>query len=147
MTVQKEKLERLMIERGADPRAWFLAAEHVSDLHNHTASEVLKGRTPKEVRDGETPDISGLLQFEFWELVYYQTHEEEFPSKTGGERLGWWAGRAQEYGDKMCYNIIDCETKQKVVRSMVRSAEHTDRPNRALESLVQQCRRHREQNE
>ena len=39
MRKQKEKLARLIIDTGCDNREWFIAACHVSDVHNHTASE------------------------------------------------------------------------------------------------------------
>ena len=128
----KEKLERVMIESGCDPRAWFKAACHVADVSNHTAVKSLGYRTPIEVRDGETPDISALCQFKFWELVYYQKHNTNFPSQAGTEGLGRWMGRAMNHGDKMCYYILDDETDEIIVRSMVRSAEETNRPNRGL---------------
>jgi hypothetical protein len=41
-------------------------------------------------------------------------------------------GRAQDYGDKMCYWILDEKTKQLVVRSIVRPAKGTKHPNKVL---------------
>jgi len=67
MARMKEKLERLMIDTGCDPRAWYKAACHVADIENHTAKPILQYRTPVEVRDGYTPDISGLVQHKFWD--------------------------------------------------------------------------------
>jgi hypothetical protein len=91
MAVQKDKLERLMIDTGCDPRAWFRAACHVADVHNHTACEIINYRTPTEVRDGYTPDISGLIQHHFWDQVYYKDFEHGFPTEGGNERKvdGW----------------------------------------------------------
>jgi hypothetical protein len=133
MSTQKEKLERLMIDTGCDPKSWYRAMCHVADVHNNTANQKLNYRTPLEVRDGETPDISGLLEFKFWEKVYFHNPTHDFPEIGGNERLGRWLGRAQDYGDKMCYYILDVETEQIIVRSMVRSAEQTDRPNKGLD--------------
>jgi len=134
MAVIKEKMQRLMIDTGAPPEAWFLAAQHVADVHNNTANSALNGRTPFEVREGSTPDISGLVQFHFWELVYF-AEKDGFPSEGGPERLAHWCGRALDYGDKMCYTLLDCETHAIIIRSMVRSAEDTERPNRGLRDL------------
>jgi hypothetical protein len=106
-------------------------------LHNNTANAKPNYRTPLEVRDGETPDISGLLEYEFWEKVYFQNPTHEFPEIGGNERLGRWLGRAQDYGDKMCYYILDVETEQIIIRSMVRSAEKTNRPNKGLDEQQQ----------
>ena len=41
MGTQKEKLGRLMIDAGCEKRAWFRTSLHVSDVHNHTASNKL----------------------------------------------------------------------------------------------------------
>jgi hypothetical protein len=45
-------------------------------------------KTPIEVAFGDTPDFSNLLQFEFWELVYYHNpcQDAAFP-KTKEELL------------------------------------------------------------
>ena len=61
----KDKIERIMIDSGCDPRAWFKAACHVADVSNHTAVKSLEYRTPIKIRDGETPDISALCEFLF----------------------------------------------------------------------------------
>ena len=68
------KIERVMIDKGCDPKARFKAACHVADISNHTAHATLNYRTPIEARDGETPDISALCNFKFWELVYFRKH-------------------------------------------------------------------------
>jgi hypothetical protein len=136
MNFQKEKVERLMIDTGCDPKSWYRAICHVADIHNNTANAKLNYRTPLEVRDGETPDISGLLEHKFWDKVYFQNPTHSFPEIGGNERLGRWLGRAQEYGDKMCYHILDIETEYIVVRSMVRSAEDTNRPNKGLDQQL-----------
>ena len=134
MSEMKEKLQRIMIDTGCDPEAWFSAAAHVADVHNCTANKVLDYRTPTEVRDGFTPDISSLIQHQFWDLVYFMKYEVDFPTKGGNEGLGRWLGRAQNYGDKMCYRILDVETHAIVIRSMVRPANKI-RPNKGLEDL------------
>ena len=134
MSWQKEKLDRVFQDTGCDPRAWYRAACHVADVTNHTAYKKLSWRTPIEVRDGQTPDITGLLQHEFWDWVYYTDPETQFPSKGGKEKLGRWLGRAHNYGDEMCYYILTDETEEIITRSMVRSARETTRPNRAFET-------------
>ena len=120
------------MDTGCDPRAWFRAACHVADISNHTAKASLKYRTPIELRDGYTPDISALIIFKFWEPVYYQMHEVQFPSPGGTEKLGRWLGRAMDYGDKICHYILTDDTEWIIVRSMVRSATNTTHPNLAF---------------
>jgi len=86
----------------------------------------------RRIYAGFTPDISGLVQHKFWDKVYYLEYESDFPTQGGSERKGRWLGRALNYGDKMCYYVLTDDTKQIIVRSMVRSAVNTDRPNRGL---------------
>lgn len=65
---------------GCHPKAWFRAACHVVDVQNNTVQPRLNYRTPIEKIDCETPDITGLLQYEFWEHVLYQNYTSNFPS-------------------------------------------------------------------
>ena len=132
MGTQKEKLARIMIGTGCDPRAWFRAACHVADIHNHTASEKLGWATPIEVRDGYTPDITLLSEFKFWDEVYY--HEDENDAMK--EERGRWLGRAQNYGDYMCSWILTESTNKIIVQSMIRHATDTTRKNITLDKEV-----------
>jgi len=129
LALHKTKIQRLMIDTGCDPRAWFKAACHVAAIHNHTARKTLLYRTPLEVRDGLTPDISALVQFKFWEEVYYQQHPKKFPRPGGNEGKGRWLGHAPDYGDHLCYYILTDDTTQIIVRSMVRPVVNSPRPN------------------
>ena len=97
----KNAMKRCFADTGCDPKAWFRLAAHISDVTNCTAYKSLGWRTPLEKSTGETPDISGLLLFKFWEPVYY------YDPPTEGELLGRWLGRAQNYGDTMCYWILN----------------------------------------
>ena len=133
----KEMLTRLFILTGCDPKAWFKASAHVCDIRNHLARQNLNWRTPLETRDGETPDISGLLKHQFWDLVYYYDLDARTNDPGGNEKLGRWCGRAKNYGDKMCYWILDVDTHQFIVRSMVRSVEDV-RPNLHFAERIQE---------
>ncbi len=92
---------------------------------------------PLEVRDGDTPDISGLLQHRFWDLVYYRVMDKDKKAAASGgnERLGRWLGRNLNSGDGMCANILDVRTQEIVVRSMIRSAKD-ERENFHFRSLI-----------
>jgi Reverse transcriptase (RNA-dependent DNA polymerase) len=137
MAKMKAMMDRLYITTGCAPEAWFRAACHVADIHNCTASNLLKNRTPIEHRDGETPDISALLTQKFWDPVYYKVQAGSFPREGGMEKLGRWLGRAEEYGDGMSAWILDIETNSLVIRSAFRGAT-TGPPNQALDIQLQQ---------
>ena len=123
----KNAMKRCFADTGCDPKAWYRLAAHISDITNCTAYASLGWRTPIEKSTGETPDISGLLLFKFWEPVYY------YDPPTEGELLGRWLGRANNYGDTMCYWILN-ENEQLIVRGTVRSKANSVRPNLVLDS-------------
>eukprot|EP00955_Chlamydomonas_euryale_P021967 231985-Chlamydomonas_euryale.AAC.1 len=56
--------------RDVQPNCWLLCMQWVADVMNHTAEKSLGWRTPLEVLTGQTPDISILLSFLFWDVVY-----------------------------------------------------------------------------
>ena len=93
----KEKMKRIFSETKCDPRSWFRLYSHVVDIMNRTAYKSIDWRTPIEKSTGQTPDISGLLDFFFWDKVIYY----DLPSE--GEKIGRWVVRAQNYGDTLCH--------------------------------------------
>ena len=59
----------------APPECWLLVVMHVVFLQNHLAHKSLGWRTPAEWLLGHTPDTSVMLQFTFYEPVYYAKYE------------------------------------------------------------------------
>ena len=118
----KRQLETLMDRTGAPDEAWLLALEYICHVHNKTSSKVLGWKTPWEVRTGETPDISEVLPFEFWEQVYYK------PNNDDKEQLGHFVGFAEHVGDSFCFKVLT-ENGQVISRSKVRSARDQSHPN------------------
>ena len=70
---------------------------------------------------GETPDISNLIQFHWYERVYYYDPLTSFPESK--EKLGRFVGIAENVGDTLTYKILTEKTEQIICRSVVRSAE------------------------
>ena len=92
------------------------------------ATESLGWKTPLEVLTGNTPDISQLLQFQFYEPVYYATaaallyaDKPKFPSETC-EGSGRIVGFGENVGDAFTYKILTDDTNVVIYRSAVRSA-------------------------
>ena len=135
-SIHKELLDKLFITTGCDPKAWFRAACHIADVRNCTAIKSLNNRTPFEMREGHTPDISTLLQFQFWDVVYYKKEPTKFPESGGQEGVGHWLGRATEVGDGMVHHVLMAGTDTIINRSMIRSV-HSHLPNIALEEEIQ----------
>ena len=92
------------------------------------SSPALDGLPPLQVMTGQTPDISFLLHFSFWEPVYYRVNPNEpssnFPS-TSNEKKGYWVGFSDNVGDKLTWKILAEDTKHSIFRSAVRSANNT----------------------
>jgi len=90
--------------------------------YEYLATVQLEYCTPIEALTGQTPDISALLSFHFWEPAYYlDLTDEEFPSTTK-EKSGRFAGIAESVGDAMTYKILADDTKQVLYQSTVHSA-------------------------
>ena len=87
---------------------WYLCLKYVVQVLNHLATPNLNNRTPIEKAFGVTPDISGLLQFYFYQPVFYlDTNKPSFPNSK--ELFGHWVGIAENIGDALTYWILTPE--------------------------------------
>ena len=69
---------------------WYLCLKYVVQVLNHLATPSLKNRTPIEKAFGVTPDISGLLQFYFYQPIFYlDTNTPVSLSPKGFLAIGW----------------------------------------------------------
>ncbi|MCA1800264.1 MAG: hypothetical protein LC650_03130, partial [Actinobacteria bacterium] len=116
----KRKVNSLLNHSGAPPEAWMLALEYVCFVQNHTSHESLGKRTPIEWLLGHTPDITVLLQFEFWEPVLYSKYDAKFPA-DGTELMGRFVGISETAGHSMTYKILT-EDDKIITRAVARSA-------------------------
>jgi len=66
----KKNVEWLMNLRNCPPEAWLLALQYICGVMNHTAEKSLGHHPPLQVLEGTTIDISILLYFLFWDIVY-----------------------------------------------------------------------------
>ena len=120
----------------APANLWALATKYAIVLLNHTANASIGGITPIERAFGITPDISSLLQYAFYEPVYYLdtiSNTSSFPSTK--EKLGRFVGIAESTGDAMTYYVLTQENKI-IARSVMRSALDVENKNlRALDTI------------
>ena len=106
----------------------------MSFVLNHLASKVLKWRTPLEALTGSTPDISAIIQFRFWEPVYYRRHDSSFPSDTK-EEAGHFVGFATSVGDALTYLVLTDNSSKVIHLSTVQSSVPPGTRNLRLEPL------------
>ena len=105
---------------GAPAYCWLLALEYVCHLQNHVAYASLGWRTPTEWLQGYTPDISPLIQFIFYEPVFYRKHADKFPSDST-ECIGRFVGISENVGNPMTYKVLT-EHLKVVSKGEVRTA-------------------------
>ena len=68
-------------------------------------------------------DISMLLNFYFWQPVYYLVDpEDQSFSVKSREKRARWAVVDGKIGAKMCYKLVDEESGKIICRSVIRSA-------------------------
>eukprot|EP00957_Ditylum_brightwellii_P085880 6533147-Ditylum_brightwellii.AAC.1 len=85
-------------------------------LLNFTALESIGWITPHQACFRTTPDISTLLQYQFYQPIYY-SDQEAFP--TTSECMGHWLGVAENKGDTLTYWIL-ADNKQVLACSLIR---------------------------
>ena len=126
--IQEVKKTSLIImdRSGAPSSLWYLALQYTAYLLNRIAHPLLNNRMPIERCIGETPDISALLQFHFYQPVFYYEKQSSYPRSK--ERLGWWVGVAENTGDALTYNILTTDNVI-IQRSVCRAADNQFHPN------------------
>ena len=104
---------------------WLLCLMYICFLLNHLATESLDFKTPLEFLNGTLPDISALLQYHFWEHVYYSVAEvlkdgtkSSFPSETG-EKTGRFLGIDECIGDSLTYLNLTNDTLKVIPHSYI----------------------------
>ena len=121
---------RIMDHTKAPDYLWYQCLQYASTLLNHTATRSLDWKTPLEVAFGLAPDISALLQYAFYEPIYYYDAEVSFPHSR--ELPGRFLGIAENVGDALTFQVLTDENRV-ICRSVMRSALDTINVNqRAL---------------
>lgn len=72
---------------------------------NHSAVSSLNWRTPIEVLDGHTPDIS-VFRFAFFQPIWYYEPAAKYPDPNF--RPGRFVGIAWDHGDAFTFRIWTC---------------------------------------
>jgi hypothetical protein len=106
-------------------------------LLNHLSHKSLNDTTPFQAMFHKKLDVSPLLQFGFWDCVYFDNDDGHFPSETR-EATGRWVGVAETKGDILTYWVLSDRTGKALPRSNVqplvegpRDRPFTDRNLRA----------------
>ena len=117
----KRMANTLLDKTGAPPSLWFLALSYVCMILNHTANASINHAIPMQVLTGVTPDISSLLQFDWYEPVYFKTEESHFPSMSK-EQSGRIVGISEHVGHALTFMILTNDTQKIIHQSVVQTA-------------------------
>ena len=108
----------VMDASGAPKEVWFYAWNLFAYVNNRISQPALNDKTPIEKRHGQIPDISALLEFTFFEPVYYL---ERSGRPNSQEKAGYWLGPVDHMGDGIVYYIMTADKDDIVLaRSVVR---------------------------
>ena len=123
----KHNTQWYMNSRNVDPSAWLLCLQWVADVMNHTAEKSLSWRPPLQVLTGQTIDISILLCFLFWDIVYCsRDKDKEYQNQVGSQKSseirGRFVGFAWDVGHSLTFKILTSDTNKVIERSRVRLA-------------------------
>ena len=126
--IVKRKVRHMMRTSNTPIRLWDYCWEYVSEIVALTASDHihLDGVTPFEKVKGFTPNIAELVQFAWYEWVWYYD-----PSDPDKIRLGRWLGPAHDVGQGMAYHILSDKAKV-VTRSTIASVSSGDHASHEL---------------
>jgi hypothetical protein len=84
---------------------WDFCVKYVVELRNRLARPLprLQGRTSQEIITGNFPDISELLEFKWYQLIWYY-EPNEFPHQN--KQIARQIGIANHVGQALCYWIL-----------------------------------------
>ena len=111
--------------RNVPPEAWLLCSQWIADVMNHTAEKSLGWRIPMQLISGETVDISILLLFLFWDVVYVKRYKDSNYSRMIGDKKsseirGRFVGFSWDVGHALTFKILTDDTNKIISRSHLR---------------------------
>jgi len=140
----KKNVEWLMNLRNCPLEVWLLALQCVCSVMNHAAKKSLDNRPPLQVLEAATIDISILLGFLFWDIVYVsRVEDKEYHGQIGSKKSSLVRGRmvgfAWNVGHGLTYKVLTNDTQKVICWSRLRLA--SDAENQVEEARRMQPRK------
>ena len=107
-----------------------LCVEFIVEYLNHTSKVKLQNKTPEEVMNSNTHDIS-VFRFEFWQPIEYLYPNVNFPGCKW--KPGSFIEIAWKHGDPFTYKVWTelegggCKKGQELIRNFVRVRQVKDK--------------------
>lgn len=120
----KRNTNSILNTTGAPGESWYLCLGYVCFIMNRMAVRSLHWRTPLEMLNGITPDISMIYCFCFWDEIYFRREDtcgKNFPSLSNEEK-GRFFGFSEHVGHGMTYKVLTDDTSKVIFRSRIRLA-------------------------
>jgi len=130
----KKRVNWVLNWSGAPPESWFYAFQYVVFIMNRTSVQRLEWRTPHEALSGQTPDITVLRQFYFWELCLiknYVNPGKHFPSEST-EIPVRFLGYAEDIGHGLTFTVFNPSTNAIIIRSRIKKIKWNADINRSV---------------
>ena len=121
----KHNVNRVLNMTAAPAYCWLLCIQYVCLIMNRLALQSLHWHTPYEKLHGNTPDISMIYRFKFYDRVYYKRDESrganQLPSQSN-EAAGRFVGFSEDVGHPMTYKVLTEDTLKVIHRSRIKLA-------------------------
>ena len=120
----KQHTDRTMDRSGAPGYDCFLCLIYICLCLNNCINPKLDDGTKSPIMMCcfAKNDISMLLNFYFWQPVYYLVDPDDHSfSKTSCKKRARWAGVDEQIGAKMCYKLVDEENGKIICQSVIRA--------------------------
>ena len=113
------------------PNARLLCLEWIADVINHSAEESLGWKPPLQMLTGQTIDISILLYFRLWDIVYVSRYDDsnyngEIGSENSSEIRGRFVGFTWRVGHAITFKVLTDDIKKIICRSRVHLSKDRD---------------------
>jgi hypothetical protein len=131
----RKDVRRAMSRSKSPRRLWDYCVQCAAAKGRVTAHSLpsLAGRVSHEILSGHTLDISELIQFVWYEPIWFFDPNASFPYEK--KCLGRWIGVAHDVGAPLCSWILS-RTGQILARSSVISLSHDDRAMDSTQAIL-----------
>ena len=130
-----KRMANTVLDRmGAPAFCWLLVLCYVAFILNHTSNATLHNQLPITTLTGSTGDISAILDYHFYQEVYYKLDDSDFPSSTK-EGHGYWVGFSENVGHAFTYKVLTSDTQKIIHRGNIRPVTTDARNLRAEQTL------------
>ena len=102
----KKGSARRMLKSGTPKRLWDHCIEYEALIRSHTAHDIfaLEGQVPETLMKGDTPDISHLCEYEWFQWVKY--HEPTLSYPQDKMVIGRYLGPAIDVGSALTHKVL-----------------------------------------